>query len=128
MKCCRSAQRPAAAAIQQADPARAAHAVGDATGRAGSESNAGSARAPGPTPVATPAEPRKAPAVNSLDELDLLASMIDPPKAPPPKPAQPAPAAAPATANPAPPAGADMDMLEEEMARLLGRPGTPKAP
>jgi hypothetical protein len=75
-----------------------------------------------------PAEPRKAPAVNSLDELDLLASMIDPPKAPPPKPAQPAPAAAPASANPALPAGADMDMLEEEMARLLGRPGTPKAP
>ncbi|MCZ8260947.1 MAG: hypothetical protein O9333_12540 [Beijerinckiaceae bacterium] len=99
-----------------------------------------------PAPVmAMPAnEPRKAAPVNSLDELDLLAAMIDPPRnqgakdrgakdqeskgqeARMPAPGASAPPAAPPVA--AKPAETDMDMLEEEMARLLGRPNPPKAP
>lgn len=75
-----------------------------------------------PAPVAQPAaEPRKAPPLNALDELDLLASMIDGPKVATPPAPPPAPA-------PTKPVEADMDMLEEEMARLLGRPNAPKAP
>jgi hypothetical protein len=51
------------------------------------------------------------------------------PPPPPPTPMAPEPAAGPAAPKPAPaPAASDMDMLEEEMARLLGRPGESRKP
>ncbi len=51
---------------------------------------------------------------------------VAPPK--PPAPPEPEAAPAPPPPPPKPPTDAEMDLLEEEMAKLLGRPGTPPKP
>jgi len=72
-----------------------------------------------PKPPAPPASP--APPVEAEIPLPPL------PPAPPPPPVQQAPASPPPAAG-KPGSDHEMDLLEEEMARLLGRPSQPKKP